>query len=196
VAKRGYVWRRTAFESELDLTSLDLGRLEPPTRRLKEEGVIISDLATEMVHDGEAGRKLFELEGSADRDVPNIVEPREMSYHDYQAIILESPLFLWEGSFVAKHGDQYVGSSTLLKSGRDEMLDQGFTAVRPGFRGRGIAQAVKLHLARHARDARAKLLRTRNDSRNAPMRGVNWKLELAKRHEWITFERSLNRRGE
>ena len=48
---------------------------------------------------------------------------------------------LWEGSFVAKKDDLYVGSSSVIKSGLKDTIEQGFTAVNPGFRGRDLAQA-------------------------------------------------------
>lgn len=192
VTERGFRPKATWLESTLDLTSLDLGRLGPLTERLKREGITMSDLATEMSTDAEAGKRLFELENSADEDVPNIVEAEPMNYHDYEIVILRSPLMVWQGSFVAKRGDEYVGSSCVLRSGRNDMLDQGFTAVRPELRGKGIAQAVKLNVAKHAKNTGTTILMTQNDSRNASMLAVNRKLGFVKRYEWITFEKELS----
>ncbi len=114
-----------------------------------------------------------------------------MSYHDYNIIILKSPLMLWEGSFVAKKDDLYVGSSSVIKSGLKDTMEQGFTAVRPGFRGRGLAQAVKLLVAKHARSHGVKSILTHNGSQNEAMLRVNEKLGFVKRSERIEFEKVL-----
>ncbi len=190
VEDRGFVERRTTFESVLDLTSVNPWRLEPKGG-LADQGITIADLSTEMKDDPNAGRKLFDSEDSAGQDVPNIVEAEGMSYHDYEIITLQNPLYVWRGSFVAKLGDEYVGSSSLLRAETSDTMDQGFTAVRPEFRGRGIAQAVKVRVARYAREAGVRSLWTHNDSRNRPMLALNWKLGFVKKAEWITFEKSL-----
>jgi GNAT superfamily N-acetyltransferase len=191
VKKRGFVKRRTVLESTLDLASADLGGLTPLETRLREEGIVVTNLAAEIHEDKDAGRKLFDLENSADKDVPKIVEDLPMSYHDYAILILNSPLYVWEGSFVAKHGDQYVGSSSVLRTARNDVLDQGFTAVRPDFRGRGIAQAVKLRVAEHAKKIGVRLLITNNDSRNGPMLAVNRKLGFVEQSERVTFQKEI-----
>ena len=48
-----------------------------------------------------------------------------MSYHDYNIIILKSPLMLWEGSFVAKKDDLYVGSSSV-----NQVRPEGYHGTR------------------------------------------------------------------
>lgn len=191
VKKRGFVKRRTLLESTLNLASADLSRLTTLETKLREEGIVVANLAAEMYEDKAACMKLFDLENSADKDVPKIVEDLPMSYHDYEILILKSPLYVWEGSFVAKHGDEYVGSSTALRTARNDVLDQGFTAVRPEFRGREIAQAVKLRVAEHAKKIGVRLLITNNDSRNGPMLAVNRKLGFVKQNEWVTFQKEI-----
>jgi len=191
VKKRGFVEKRRILESTLDLKSFDPAKFEPRAKELESKGIVFASLAEEMSRDPTSGRKLYELENSADRDVPNIVEPNPMSYHDYNIIILKSPLMLWEGSFVAKKDDLYVGSSSVIKSGLKDTIDQGFTAVRPGFRGRGLARAVKLLVAKHARSHGVKSILTHNDSQNEAMLTVNEKLGFVKRSERIEFEKVL-----
>jgi len=79
------------LESTLDLRSFDPAKFEPRVKELESKGIVFASLAEEMSRDPTSGRKLYELEDSADRDVPNIVEPNPMSYHDYNIIILKSP---------------------------------------------------------------------------------------------------------
>jgi len=191
VRKRGFAEKRRFLESTLDLTSFDPAKFEPRAKELESKGIVFASLAEEMSRDPTSGRKLYELENSADRDVPNIVKPNPMSYHDYNIIILKSPVMLWEGSFVAKKDYLYVGSSSVIKSGLKDTIEQGFTAVRPGFRRRGLAQAVKLMVAKHTRSHGVKSILTHNDSQNEAILTVNEKLGFVRRSERIEFEKVL-----
>jgi GNAT superfamily N-acetyltransferase len=141
------------------------------------------------------------------------VRIRDFKQSDYKSLVLihdslfsNNPLFLvrvkYEDScygrtryrakrFVAKEGDLYVGSSSLLESGVAGVIDQGFTVVRPDYRGRGIAQAVKVHTAMYAKSRGMRFIRTFNDSDNSPMLAVNRKIGFVKKAEWITFEKGL-----
>ena len=189
--KRGFVEKRRMFESRLDLKRFDAARFARIARELEDEGVTMSDLSSEFQRDTEAGKRLKELEDSGAGDVPGAVVDLPMSFNDYEIVILKSPIMLWEGSFVAKEGDAYVGESSLLESGIDGLIDQGFTVVRPSYRGRNVAQAVKLETARYARAKGARYIRTHNDSENHPMLAVNRKMGFVKTAEWITFEKEL-----
>ena len=51
-----------------------------------------------------------------------------------------------------------------------------FTGVERDYRGRGLAQALKLLAVRFAQHYGAAYIRTNNDSQNAPMLAVNRKL--------------------
>ncbi len=190
VRKRGFAEKRRVLESTLDLRSFDSAKFEPQARELESKGIVFASLSGEMAREPRARRKLYELENSADRSVPNIVEPNSMSYHDYEIIILKSPAMFWEGSFVAKKDGVYIGSSSVIKSGLTDTIDQGFTAVRPRFRGRGIAQAVELLVSKHAQSHGVKSIRTHNDSRNEAMLAVNGKLGFERESERIEFEKA------
>jgi len=189
--KRGFVEKRKMIESRLDLKKFDSAKLAGIMEKLGSEGVTIASFSSEMRADRSAGRRLMDLEDSAAGDIPNIVEDLPMNFHDYEVIILNSPIMLWDDSFIAKYGEIYVGSSSLLESGVRGMVEQGFTAVRPGYRGRGIAQAVKLQVALHAKNRGAKYIRTHNDSENKPMLAVNRKAGFVEQAEWITFQKQL-----
>jgi ribosomal protein S18 acetylase RimI-like enzyme len=189
--KRGFVEKRRTFESRLDLKGFDGAEFTRLAERLGEEGITTSSLSSEFQRSLEAGRKLKELEDSGAGDVPGEAVDSPMSFHDYETVILKSPLMVWEGSFVARDGEAYVGASSLLESGVSGVIDQGFTVVRPGYRGRDIAQAVKLRTTVYAREKGARYIRTHNDSENHSMLAVNRKLGFEKRAEWITFEKPL-----
>jgi ribosomal protein S18 acetylase RimI-like enzyme len=189
--KRGFVEKRKIIESILDLETLDSTKFAGLGEKLRSEGVTINSFSSEMRADQSAGRRLMDLEESAAGDVPNITEGLPMTFHDYEIIILNSSIMLWDGSFIAKHGEIYVGSSSLLQSGLRGMVEQGFTAVRPGYRGRDIAQALKLQVAMHAKNQGAKYIRAHNDSENSSMLAVNRKIGFVNQAEWITFQKEI-----
>ncbi len=55
-----------------------------------------------------------------------------------------------DAHFLAYAGDQLVGVSGLARDRQAATLDQAFTGTHPEFRGRGIAQALKLRTVRYA----------------------------------------------
>jgi mycothiol synthase len=188
---RGFSEKKRMLESRLDVRKFDVTGFGKLFEGLNHQGITINSISSEMLTDNTAGRKLDDLEESGAADVPGAITDSPMDFRDYEIIILRSPIMVWEGSFVAKHGDVYVGESSVLKTGMQGVFEQGFTVVRPSYRGRNIAQAVKSQVAIHAKNAGAEYILTHNDSRNAPMLAVNRKIGFVKRAEWIMFEKML-----
>jgi len=191
ITKRGFFERSRTIELRLDLRNPDLAKVIKETKSSWIEGMTITNLSSEMRRDSSAGRKFKDLEDSGAQDIPHTIADYLMDFHDYKIVVLNSPVMVWEGSFVAKRGTLYVGSSSLLESGMDNVIDQGFTVVRPEYRGSGIAQAVKLLTALYARNKGFRYIRTRNDSENNGMLAVNRKMGFVKQTETITFEKHL-----
>ena len=189
--KRGFVEKRRMIESKIDLEGFDSTKFARLAEKLEGEGIVISSFSSELRRDPSAGWKLKDLEDSGASDVPGAVPDSPMSFHDYEVVILNSPIMIWDGTFVAKEGEAYVGESSLLESGIGGVIDQGFTVVRPGYRGRNIAQVVKFQTMIYARNKGTKYIRTHNDSENRPMLAVNRKMGFVKQAEWITFEKEL-----
>jgi GNAT superfamily N-acetyltransferase len=65
------------------------------------------------------------------------------------------------------------------------------TAVRPGYRGRGVATAMKRATIAWAARAGIEELRTGNDERNAPMRAVNLRLGYRPRGDYLALQGPL-----
>lgn len=190
---RGFVEKRKMIGSRLDLEEFDPTKFTGLVERLRDEGISVVSLSSEMLKDPSAGRKLKDLEESGAADVPGEVSDSPMDFHDYQIVILDNPNIVWEFSFVAKDGDKYVGSSTILRSGVEGLLDEGFTVVRPEYRGRGIAQAVKFHVASRAKNEGVKYSKAGCDSENTAMLAVNKKIGFVRQaEEWLTFEKNLS----
>jgi GNAT superfamily N-acetyltransferase len=190
--KRRFVEKRRTIESRLDLQTFDSrSKSLELEKKLRANEILITPLSSEMRADRSAGSKLMELEASAAGDVPNLVEDLPMSFDDYEMIILNNPVMLWEDSFLAKQRELWVGLSSVAEFGISGVVEHGFTAVRPGFRGRGIAQVLKHHVAMQAKNQGATYIITHNDSDNASILSINRKIGFVKQAEWITFEKQL-----
>jgi len=192
VRNRGSVEKRRTIESRLELDAFDPAKFSGSVESVKKTGIEVTSLSSELSRIPSCGRLLKDLEDSGAADVPGLIADSPMDYHDYEIVILDNPNVIWEGSFVAREGDRYLGSSTLLRSGEEGLVGQGFTVVRPEYRGKGIAQAVKVKAAAWAKSKGLKYIRTHNDAENAPMLAINRKIGFAKRAEWVTFERRLS----
>ena len=81
-----------------------------------------------------------------------------------------------EGQILAADGDAVVGLSAVTYDASANTANQLMTAVARPYRGRGIAEALKLRAIEYALACGAANIRTRNDSANAPMLAVNHKL--------------------
>ena len=189
--KRGFVQKRVGIESRLDLEDFDPHRFSASVDSLRGIGMTITSFSDEMTNNQSAGKKFKDLEDSGAADVPGALSDLPMNFHDYEIIILNNPLMIWEGSFVAKLGGVYAGSSSIFESGQSGMVDQGFTVVNPAYRGRGVARALKAQVATCAKSKGYRYIRTYNDSENAPMLAVNRKIGFAKQAEWLFFEKLL-----
>jgi GNAT superfamily N-acetyltransferase len=113
---------------------------------------------------------------------------------DYFASMeLESPWALHDAFFVAKDGERYVGESYLLLDLNDpEALYQGLTGVRPEYRRRGIAMALKVRVMEYARDRGCKTVKTWNSTLNEGMLSINHKLGFTGHTAWIELEKRLD----
>jgi len=99
---------------------------------------------------------------------------RPGTYEEFAERNLAGPRFIPEATFVAVAGDQVVGYGQLCwMNRRDGIGDHEMLAVRSGWRGRGIARALKAAQIVWAIDHGLTELRTNNEVRNGPARAVN-----------------------
>ena len=80
------------------------------------------------------------------------------------------------GQILAAAGDEYVGLAAVGYFEDQNYMYNNITGVLRDYRGRKIAQALKLLTIRYAQAYGAATIRTSNDSENAPMLAINRKL--------------------
>ncbi len=94
------------------------------------------------------------------------------------------PLGVRACSFAALSGGQVVGYA-ILEDGEDGIAYHAMTGVRRGWRGRGLARALKERQLAAARAAGYREVRAANEVGNAPMRALNEKLGYTPLHAWL-----------
>ena len=113
-------------------------------------------------------------------DVPTGGEPLYAgTFDEFVARDVDRPDLPREGFVIAVDdatGDVAGYGNLILQAGSDTIALHDMTAVRPAWRGRGIATAIKRATIAWAIDNGLAALETGNDEHNAPMRAVNARL--------------------
>ncbi|MGC4789102.1 N-acetyltransferase family protein [Micromonospora sp. DT178] len=117
-------------------------------------------------------RPLYEADLAAAADEPGDVGMDEISFDDWRAAYWDRPDLDRALSTVATADGVVVAFSLALTDRRDRYLS-GMTGTRSGWRGRGLARAVKHASLRAARSAGLRWASTINDAGNDAMRTVN-----------------------
>jgi GNAT superfamily N-acetyltransferase len=136
---------------------------------------------------------VFELDEETTVDMPHTGELERPPFEEWETLVWNHPLLTHEGSFVAAVDGEAAALSLLLAdlgSGRATTM---YTAVRRGFRGRGLALAVKLASTRWAAEHGVTRITTRNDETNAAMLAVNRRLGYRPLGRHVEYARPLAR---
>ena len=111
-----------------------------------------------------------------------------MAYEEWVDHVLQHPLFVRAGSFVAFVSGDAAAVSLLTADPQSGRASNMFTGTRRAYRGRGLALAVKLASIRWAGANGITQMVTYNDATNAPMLAVNRRLgylPAGRQVEWL-----------
>jgi len=190
--RRGFEEKMKAWESRLDVLTVDLEKFRDYNEKVLRQGITITNLAEERKNGPDSLKSLHELVQLISADMPSPAPFTPISYEQWKAFELKNPSLLPEAYMIAKDGPKYVGLSTVWRLDKEPRgLVQGNTGVRREYRGRGIAVALKLKVIDFARRNGYMKLKTWNASNNAPMLAVNTKLGFKREVGWITLEKAL-----
>jgi GNAT superfamily N-acetyltransferase len=171
---RGFKIIHHSFDSTLDLVEFDTRHFDGLMARLHAEGFRFFSLAEAGVTD-ENKRKLYEVNRAAGLDNPG----NDRTFPDFYAFsrnVFEASWFRADTQILAAHGERWVGISAIAIYATDRHASNAFTGVLREYRGRGLAQALKLQTILLAKREGMRHIRTNNDSNNAPMLAINRKL--------------------
>src|SRR5262249_54325017 len=140
---RGFVEHQRMYGLRLNVAEVKLGELWPLTDQIERQGIQISNLARERASDPDCLNKLLDLHNAV---LPTWPDPepvtfRPATYEKFAGRVEREAGSRPEALFIAMNEHCYVGYSGMFALG---------TAVRPEFRNRGIATALKVHTIRYA----------------------------------------------
>lgn len=173
--KRGFEIRRHAFNSQLDLTAFDAQGLQAIIEHVKAQGIRFTSLAEEG-NTEQAQRKLFDLNRATANDNPSTEGDYWKAFEQFKAKIFSAGWFRADGQILAVDGERYVGLGAIGFEADGQTAFNAFTGVDQAYRGRKIAQALKILGAQFAMGQGAQVIVTDNDSENASMLAVNDRL--------------------
>ena len=191
VRARGFTEVMRTWDSDLDVASCDLSRFQQDVARAKDAGVVIVTLGGELTEDPSCLPRLHALDMELGADVPQPDPFTPVEFQDWRQHTVDAPWFIPDAYYIAVIGGQYVGVSTLWRPQTGDWLQQGLTGVKRGYRGRGIATALKVKTVGYARAHGYRQIKTENEIHNAPMIAINDRFGFQRQPVWITFLKEL-----
>lgn len=172
--RRGFQVERHLFESTLDLTNFDEHHFDDLMARIHAQGFRFFSLA-EAGLTNENKHKLYEVNRAAALDDPGNTGTFP-DFHAFSKNVFDASWFRADAQIIASLGDDWAGLAAIGIYPADNHAYNAFTGVLRQYRGRGLAQALKLQTILLARKEGLRYVRTNNDSKNVPMLAINRKL--------------------
>lgn len=190
---RGFIENRREWPSRLDVDAFDPAPFAGAAERIAGHGITITTLAAETGRQPDLLPALYELDTTCSRDVPDIDLFTAVPYEEFLKRYITAPYVIPDAFFIAQHGDRHVGLARLFSSEEEpEILNQDLTGVIPGYRGKGVAMALKLATVAYAKSAGKRQIRTWNDTLNRAMLRINEAMGFAKEPAEIVYIKALS----
>ncbi|MCP4361805.1 MAG: GNAT family N-acetyltransferase [Chloroflexi bacterium] len=172
--KQGFILDRHLYESAVDLHTFDETPFAGLIEAVEAAGIRFTSLAAEGDTE-EARRRLHALNRACSLDDPasNGVFPDFTAFNETWNNV---SWFIPEGQLLALDGERYVGLAAVGVHKETNSMYNLITGVDRVYRGRKIAQALKLQTIHFAKAFGADTISTHNDSQNGPMLAINRKL--------------------
>lgn len=185
--RRGFQALLHSWAFTLDPRTCDLAAFAMPDQRLR--GLQITTLAAELAQSTDWLPPLHQLYTTVAGDVPIPGHPQPAPPPEWLAA---QALGLPAAFFIVRDGPRYVGMSYLHRDTEvPSRLLQRITAIDAGYRGRGIALALKLKTIAYAQQHGFHEIRTAVESNNPSMLAINAKLGFVQGPGLVLFEKRL-----
>jgi RimJ/RimL family protein N-acetyltransferase len=174
--QRGFAMVRHSFESYIDLAAFDDKPFDGLLENVQAGGVRFRSLA-DVAMDPGYFRQLYEANFRAVEDDPGTTGDY-VSFEDFQQILLSASWFDPGGQIMAidAASGAVIGLAAVGFFQHTNRAYNMITGVDRPYRGRKIAQALKLLTIRYAKARGFSSIVTHNDSQNAAMLAINRRL--------------------
>jgi RimJ/RimL family protein N-acetyltransferase/L-amino acid N-acyltransferase YncA len=191
---RGFSERVHRLGMCLDLSSLDDRPYQALIERLENEGFQFTSM--QALGDTEtARRKLFDLNHTATMETPGSEgQPAWLSFEDFQEKVCQTDWYQPAGQFVVidTASGEWVAMSAITRFEGVDYAYNLFTGVDRHYRGRKLAQAVKILALRYARATLGiKTVQTHHNAQNTPMIAIDRKLGYRQTPGLISMEKTI-----
>jgi GNAT superfamily N-acetyltransferase len=192
LAAQGYEPQRTEKVWSLDLAGAGarmIADAKAARVRMRSAGIELTNL--DRWDDPDRFQKLHELNELTRLDVPHTGPIHPQTIQDFMVRVgaPNTPSDRW---WIALDGSTPVSMSYLSYPPVRGVVWTAFTGTHPGYRGRGIARAVKLQTLAQAAELGVAEVRTDNDSENTPMLHINETLGYTKMPGYVSFVKRLS----
>jgi mycothiol synthase len=173
--KSGYATVQHLFESRLDLAGFDPSPYVVAQSCLEDEGfrfVSFEDLGETEEH----WRKLYDLDCSTDLDTPGSEYWNLGTFEEYVCRVKSEFKSSFGGILAAVLDGRWIGVNMVREATNGTEMHTAYTGVLREFRGKGIAQVLKVIGIQRAIALGLQTIQTNNDERNATMLAINRKL--------------------
>lgn len=188
--RRGFAVLSHQIESKLAVASFEDDPFVRYLTRAKLNGVRFFTFG-QLGDTAENRRKLYALHRELAADVPDRNSEDFPEFGQYQSGRIEAEGFDPDGCLIALARDEWIGLALLEVWDGAPVALNTITGVSQAWRGRGIAQALKLVTVRGARQFGVETLVTMNDVRNEAMLAINKKMGYRPERELIKLQKEL-----
>lgn len=192
--QRGFSEISHQFAMELNLDTFDDQPYAEIITRLEGEGFQFTSMEA-MGNTPEAQRKLYELNESNSMDIPGSGGERSWaSFEDFQKSVCQADWYMPGGQMVVidTATGAWVGMSAITRMAGNDFAYNLHTGVDRAYRGRKLAQAVKVTALRYAREVLGvHTVRTHHNTQNLPMIAIDQKFGYVSLPGTYSMEKSL-----
>ncbi len=196
--RRGFQERAHQTAWALDLASFDDRLYLALIERLQDDGFRFTSME-ELSNSVQAQRKLYALNKATGLDIPGAGgEPSWASFEDFQEYVCGADWYKPGGQKVvidvAKTGDDgpFVALSAITRFEGADYAYNLHTGVGRDYRGRKLAQAVKVTALRYARDVLlAGSVHTHHNAENLPMIAIDRKFGYVQTPGMFSLEKKV-----
>ncbi|HPC06620.1 MAG TPA: GNAT family N-acetyltransferase, partial [Anaerolineaceae bacterium] len=180
---------------QLDLRTFDDSPYQAVIDRLQGEGFRFTSMG-ELGNTEDAQRKEYILNESTSEDVPGTGgEKAWSSFEDFQKRVCQADWYIADGQKVVidSASGQLVAMSAITRYRDADYAYNLHTGVDRNYRGRGLAQAVKITALHYARDVlKVDTVRTHHNTFNLPMIAIDRKLGYMQQPGTFAMQKMLD----